>query len=73
MADKRFRAFDPHQALLLPPSLDDQLPQDHLARFVVPVDDVLDLTPVLADYTEKRGYPPCDPRLMVRLWTGSRS
>ncbi|WP_456318838.1 hypothetical protein [Actinacidiphila oryziradicis] len=32
--DKRFRAFDPHQVLLLPPSLDDWLPQDHLARFV---------------------------------------
>jgi transposase len=28
---------------------------------------VLDLGPVLADYTEKRGYPPYDPRLMVRL------
>ncbi|MGP4092799.1 transposase, partial [Streptomyces sp. KR55] len=26
-----------------------------------------DLSPVLADYTEKRGYPPYDPRLMVRL------
>ncbi|GLX47879.1 hypothetical protein Shyhy01_08290 [Streptomyces hygroscopicus subsp. hygroscopicus] len=32
--DKRFRAFDPHQVLLLPPSLDDWLPEDHLARFV---------------------------------------
>lgn len=66
--DKRFRAFDPHQVLLLPPSLDDWLPQDHLARFVADlVDEVLDLTPVLADYTEKRGYPPYDPRLMLRL------
>lgn len=65
---KRFRAFDPHQVLLLPPSLDDWLPQDHLARFVADlVDEVLELGPVLADYTEKRGYPPCDPRLMLRL------
>jgi hypothetical protein len=32
--DKTFRAFDPHQVLLLPPSLDDWLPEDHLARFV---------------------------------------
>lgn len=39
--DKRFRAFDPHLVLLLPPSLDDWLPQDHLARFVADlVDDV---------------------------------
>ncbi|MET8535094.1 IS1182 family transposase [Streptomyces sp. NPDC005065] len=66
--DKTFRAFDPHQVLLLPPSLDDWLPQDHLARFVAElVDEVLDLGPVLADYTEKRGYPPYDPRLMLRL------
>lgn len=66
--DKRFRAFDPHQVLLLPPSLDDWLPEDHLARFVADlVDDVLDLTAIRADYTEKRGYPPYDPRLMVRL------
>ncbi|MER5917933.1 IS1182 family transposase [Streptomyces sp. NPDC001982] len=66
--DKTFRAFDPHQVLLLPPSLDDWLPEDHLARFVADlVDEVLDLGPVLAGYTEKRGYPPYDPRLMVRL------
>ncbi|TWE15136.1 transposase [Kitasatospora atroaurantiaca] len=66
--DKRFRTFDPHQVLLLPPSLDDWLPEDHLARFVADlVDQALDLSPILADYTEKRGYPPYDPRLMVRL------
>ncbi|GAA1244020.1 hypothetical protein GCM10009646_34650 [Streptomyces aureus] len=53
--DKTFRAFDPHQALLLPPSLDERQPEDHLARFVADlVDEVLDLGPVLADYTEKR-------------------
>ena len=28
---------------------------------------MLDLGPILADYTEKRGYPPYDPRLMLRL------
>lgn len=56
---KRFRAFDPHQILLLPPSLDDWLPEDHLARFVADlVDQALDLAPILSDYTEKRGYPP---------------
>lgn len=66
--DKTFRAFDPHQVLLLPPSLDGWLPEDHLARFVAdPVDEVLDLGPVLANYPERRGYPPYDPRLMVRL------
>ena len=65
---KTFRAFAPDQMLLLPPSLDEWLPEDHLARFVAElVDEVLDLSPVLVSYTEKRGFPPYDPRLMVRL------
>jgi transposase len=38
----------------------------------------LDLSPIYADYTETRGFPPYDPRLMVRLLiygytTGMRS
>jgi len=28
---------------------------------------VLDLSPILASYTESRGFPPYDPRLMMRL------
>jgi transposase len=65
---KTFRTFAPDQMLLLPPSLDEWLPEDHLARFVADlVDEVLDLAPILASYTEKRGRPPYDPRLMVRL------
>ncbi|WP_425473583.1 hypothetical protein [Streptomyces tailanensis] len=47
--DRRFRAFDPHQVLPLPPSLDDWLPEDHLARLIADlVDQALDLSPVLA-------------------------
>ena len=66
--DKRFRTFAPDQMLLLPPSLDEWLPEGHLARFVAElVDEVLDRTPILVSYTEKRGYPPYDPRLMLRL------
>jgi transposase/cytochrome c5 len=66
--DKVFRPFDPGQMLLLPPSLDEWLPDDHLARFVAEVvDSALDLSPIYAGYTEARGYPPYDPRLMVRL------
>jgi transposase len=67
-ADKTFRAFTPGQPLLMPQSLDDWLPEAHLARFVAElVDEVLDLTAIRASYTEKRGYPPYDPRLMLRL------
>ena len=52
----------------MPPSLDEWLPEDHLARFVAElVDQVLDLSAIYADYSEVRGYPPYDPRLMLRL------
>lgn len=66
--DKTFRVFDPDQGLLLPPSLDDWLPAEHLARFIAElVDEHLDLSRIRADYTESRGAPPYDPRLMVRI------
>lgn len=66
--DKTFRAFNPDQDMLLPPSLDDWLPTDHLARFVADlVDEHLDLSRITAAYTEVRGGPPYDPRLMVRI------
>ncbi|WP_412458506.1 transposase, partial [Mycolicibacterium mucogenicum] len=66
--DKTFRRFDPDQGLLLPPSLDDWLPTEHLARFVAElVDEYLDLSRILGAYTEVRGGPPYDPRLMVRI------
>ena len=66
--DKTFRPFDPDQVLLLPPSLDDWLPAEHLARFVAElVDEHLDLSRIRDAYTEGRGAPPFDPRLMVRL------
>lgn len=66
--DKTFRAFDPDQGLLLPPSLEEWLPADHVARFIAElVDEHLDLSRIHAAYTEGRGAPPYDPRLMVRI------
>lgn len=52
----------------MPPSLDDWLPAEHLARFIAElVDEHLDLSRIGAGYTEGRGGPPYDPRLMVRI------
>lgn len=66
--DKTFRRYDPHQVFLMPPSIDEWLPEDHLARFVSElVDETVDLEPFLASYTEGRGFPPYDPRLMLKL------
>lgn len=67
-ADKTFRPYDPHQLLLLSPSLQDWVPDGHLARFVSDLVEVgLDLAPIYAAYEEERGFPPYDPRLMLKL------
>ena len=54
--------------MLLAPDLRDWLPGDHSARWVDDlVEHGLDLAPFYDDYTEVRGAPPYDPRLMVKL------
>src|SRR5262245_57653789 len=64
---KSFRPYDPDQLLLMPPSLADWVPEDHLARFVRDIVETLDLGEIEATYTEERGYPPYDPRMMVTV------
>jgi len=66
---KQFRNCDLNQAYLLPPSLQDWLPEGHLARFVADLVDTLDLSAIYAQYEEGdgRGLAAYDPRMMVRL------
>ena len=45
-----FRAIDRETGFLLPPSVDDWLPEKHLARFVVEVIDGLDLSAMIRSY-----------------------
>ena len=35
--NKRFRAFEPAAVTLVPPSLDEWLPQNHLSRFIADI------------------------------------
>jgi len=67
---KTFKPYTPDQLLLLPPALQDWLPEDHLARFLSDVvDHALDLRPILAAYEtgDGRGQPPYHPALLVKL------
>jgi transposase len=65
---KGYRAYLPDQDLLLPPSLRDWLPENHLVYFVSDVVDQLDLSKIHAHYgDEGRGQPPYDPQLMTKL------
>ncbi len=65
-----FRRYDPHQTLLLPPSLEDWLPAGHLARFISGlVENEIDLTPFMEGYeNEEGGNPAFHPALMLKLW-----
>ncbi|HXH05459.1 MAG TPA: IS1182 family transposase [Vicinamibacterales bacterium] len=64
---KTFRPFDRDQMLLMPPSLQDWITEDHLARFIADVVETMDLSAIEDTYTEERGYPPYDPRMMTSV------
>ncbi len=65
---KGYRTYLPEQDLLLPPSLRQWLPDNHLVYLVSDVVDQLDLSAMHAVYEEeKRGQPPYDPLLMTKL------
>src|SRR5882672_4374538 len=65
---KHFRPWKIDQTQLLPPSISDFVPEDHLARFVVAlVRESLDLGGITSSYASALGQPPFDPRLMVAL------
>lgn len=66
---KRFRVCTLDQPLLMPVSLQEWLPENHLARFIGEVAAGLDLKGVLAKYGRKdgRGRAAYHPLMMVRL------
>ncbi|WP_019953234.1 IS1182 family transposase, partial [Kushneria aurantia] len=61
-----FRPVDRHTPYLLPPSVDEWLPQDHLARFIVEVVDGLDLRAMVSAYGG-RGSAAYHPSLLLSL------
>ena len=61
-----FRPFDRQTGFLLPPSLDDWLPEKHLARFVVEVIDGLDLSAMSGSYRGS-GSASYHPALLLGL------
>jgi len=67
--NKRFRVCTLDQQFLLPPSLQDWLPEDHLARFVADVMNELDLSLIYAKYerSDGRGLSAYHPLLQARL------
>ncbi len=62
----RFKAVDRDTAYLLPPSVDEWLPQNHLARFVVEVIEQLDLSELTRRYAG-RGSDAWHPAMLLGL------
>ncbi len=67
--EKTFRRYDPGQVLLMAPVLQEWVPDGDLAHLVSDLVEVgtLDLSAIYVAYEDERGYPPYDPRLMVKL------
>jgi len=65
---KTYRPYVPDQVLLLPPSLRDWLPADHLVYFVSDLIDHVDLSAITRVYEdEERGYPPYHPVMLTKV------
>jgi transposase len=65
---QNFLACDREQELLLPPSLREWLPEDHLAWFVIDAVAEMDLAAFFASYrADGHGRAAHDPAIMVAL------
>ena len=65
---KTFRSWDVEQVWLLPPSVQEFVPKEHSAHFVRElVRRELDLSAIVDQYSEERGYPLYHPVMMTAL------
>ena len=69
MVEKRYKQWNPNQQLLLPPSLQDWLPDDHPVYVLIEILEKLDLSEIHAKYQAKdaRGTRPYPPQMMTGL------
>lgn len=69
MGERRFRDYERRQDLLLPPSLEEWLPDKHLARFISDAVDALDLREWELSYATGTGSgaPPFHPVMMLKV------
>jgi transposase len=63
---QKFKFTDRDQEYIFPPSINDWLPENHLARFVVDIVSQLDLGPITESYTGK-GSKAYHPEVLLSL------
>jgi len=65
---KTFRPWQVEQRWLLPPSIQEIVPEGHIAHFIRElVREELDLSEIFDAYEEERGFPPFHPGMMTAL------
>jgi transposase len=65
---KDYRPWKIDEAQLLPPSVQDYVPKDHLSRLIVAlVREELDLSAISGSYRSALGQPPFAPRMMTAV------
>ncbi len=65
---KTYRPWNPNQQYLLPPSVQDWLPENDMVYFLLDTVNELDISAITQKYErEKRGFPPFHPRMMAAL------
>ena len=65
---KKFKDYQPNQLMLVPICMNEWLPADHPVHFISEVVEKLDLTLIYRSYRDRRGQPPFDPRMMVKVF-----
>ena len=61
-----FKPYNPEQLSLLPPSLDELIPENHVVRVVRDVIDSINIDPILAKY-KYRGASSFHPQMMLKI------
>ena len=64
---EEFRALNRETPMLLPPSIQEWLPEQHLARFVVDIVEQLDLSEMTSQYGGSGGKQAYHPAMLVAL------
>ena len=65
---KTFREWNPEQSVMFPPTVLDLVEKDELVHFIRNlILEQLDLSEIMGQYEEERGYPPMHPQMMTGL------
>lgn len=62
----KFRSYDQHQIMLLPNSIEDMIPENHLVRAIDIVVEQLDLRGLYNSYGEE-GQPAYHPKMLIKI------